>query len=160
MRIFSIAALFFAFSLHAFADTGQVLKVVGGGASSLQQHMEKGKWTVVMIWANDCHVCNQEAGKYSAFHTAHAKKDAKIIGISLDGSEEIAKSFVDRHNLNYPNLVGDVEQVASLYQSETGEAFRATPTFMLYDPNGELKAAQPGGVPPEVIEKFINKSPG
>ncbi len=159
-------ALFLGLVLVAFQASAsdspgksQPLQKVGSGElTSLQDYMEPGKWTVVMIWSDSCHVCNQEAPKYSAFHSRHAAKDAKIIGVSLDGSQKTARSFVDRHDLNYPNLVGDVRDVATLYQSESGEAFRATPTFMVFDPEGTLQAAQAGGVPPDVVEKFISGS--
>ena len=143
---------------QAYADRSLNFKVIGGEESSIAQLMEPDKWTVVMLWAKDCHVCNQEAGKYNDFHRQHSTKDAKIIGVSLDGTEESAKEFVDRHQLEYPNLVGNVRDVAKLYGAETGESFRATPSFMLFDPTGKLRAAQAGGVSPEVVEAFMTKS--
>ena len=152
------AAVLALFSFQASADAGQAFKSVDNGVySSIKEHMDPDKWTVVMIWSTSCHVCNDEAPKYSAFHSKHAGKDAKIIGLSLDGTPDDAQGFVKRHGLNYPNLVGNVRDVAMMYQSESGESFRATPTFMVFSPNGELKAAQAGGVPPEVIEEFISQ---
>ena len=155
IKIFCTVLLGLILSMQAFADTNQPLKLVGGEMSSVQQYMEPGKWTVVMIWSNNCHICDLEAGKYSAFHTAHAHKDAKIIGLSLDGSDQIAQKFVSRHDLNYPNLVGSQHEVASFYLSESGRAFRGTPSFMVYDTKGELITVQAGGIPPEIIEQFI-----
>ncbi len=160
MKLRLIASTIFCIMMMtaAMAEKSQKLTIVGGETSSLQEQMEPGKWTIVMIWSNDCHICNEEASKYISFHNNHSAKDAKIIGISLDGNEGVAQSFVSRHKLNYPNLVGSIEDVATLYSSETGAAFRATPTFMVYDPQGELRAAQAGGVPPKVIEDFMKRT--
>ncbi len=150
-----IIFLWLAVFLQVSADNSQPLKIVGGEMSSLKKQMEPGKWTVVMIWANSCHICEIEAGKYSNFHTEHATKDAKIIGISIDGSESLAQKFVTRHQLNYPNLVGSQREVASLYLSESRMNFRGTPSFMVYDPTGVLVNVQAGAVDPEIVESFI-----
>ena len=111
-----------------------------------------------MIWASDCHVCNEESGQYSGFHQAHAGSDAGVLGISIDGKERIpdARAFVSRNGIRYPNLIGDVQTVAQWYLDQTGEAFRATPTFVLFGPEGEVRAAQAGAVPPSVVEAFIS----
>ncbi len=128
-----------------------------GQITTLEAQQIPGQWTVVMIWASDCHVCNQEAGQYVKFHNEHAGNNARVVGMSIDGwsDKEKASAFIDRHEISFPNLIGDVEAVAGWYAAETGEAFRATPTFLVFGPQGELKAAQAGAVPPKVIEEFI-----
>lgn len=156
MRLGVIVILVFGvLSLTAKAD--DALRDFKGNITTLEAQQEPDKWTVVMIWASDCHVCNQEANSYSSFHTAHADKDAKIIGISIDGQQgqDDAEAFISRNEVIFPNLIGDVGAVADWYQSITGEPFRATPTFVVLDSDGNIKAAQPGAVPPELIEKFI-----
>jgi len=158
VKQFLIFALLCSLTSVVFADITQRFKLIGGQDSSLAEMMVPGQWNVVMIWSADCHVCNLEAGKYNEFQSQHANVDANVIGISLDGTEAKAHGFVKRHQLIYPNLVGSVQEVANLYGTETGESFRATPSFMLYSPSGELKAAQAGGVSPEVIERFMANS--
>lgn len=150
--------LFLAIGLvSSFAQADSVLRDMRGNITTFDAQQIPGQWTVVMIWASDCHVCNQESNQYSKFYTQHAGRDANMIGISIDGQrgKEDAEAFISRNEVIFPNLIGDVQTVSRWYQAETGESFRATPTFVLFDPNGKVRAAQPGAVPPAIIEQFI-----
>jgi hypothetical protein len=44
------------------------------------------------------------------------------------------------------------------YAEQTGESFRGTPSFLVYDTSGNLVAAQAGAVPTELIEAFIMRN--
>lgn len=136
---------------------------LNGKPHTVGDYLGDGKWTLVMIWASDCTVCNREAYQYVDFHTFHKDEDARVLGISMDGPGGVAdaKQFVARHSINFPNLIGEPSEVANLYTSATGEPWRGTPTFMLYDPKGKLRAQQVGAVPPDLISDFIarNSSP-
>ncbi|KPJ90019.1 MAG: hypothetical protein AMJ53_15115, partial [Gammaproteobacteria bacterium SG8_11] len=58
-----------ALSLWSFSSTAaESLKDFDGQASAIENYAGKGKWLVVMLWASDCHVCNQEVHQYKAFH--------------------------------------------------------------------------------------------
>ena len=141
----------------SFAQADSVLRDMRGNITTFDAQQTPGQWTVVMIWASYCHVCNQESEQYSAFHTKHAGRDAKIVGMSIDGWRERgeAEAFIERNQVIFPSLIGDMDTVARWYQMQTGEPFRATPTFMVFGPDGELRAAQPGAVPPSIIENFM-----
>lgn len=122
-----------------------------------------GKWLIVMIWASDCHVCNREAHAYQDFHFAHGDDDAAVLGISMDGEAGLAQAreFVSRHGVEFPNLVGEPGDVARFYQRASGSRWVGTPSFLVYDPAGELAAKQVGAVPVEIIERFIaDRRPG
>jgi peroxiredoxin len=155
MAVILLASLVSAGSAWAAAE----LKDFNGKQSSIADYAGKGKWLVVMLWASDCMVCNQEIGNYTAFQTKHAGKDAVMLGVSIDGDEKMkdARDFMSRHKVNFPSLIGEPQQVASLYQELTGTEWRGTPTFMVYNPKGELIGAQTGAVPTEVIESFIDR---
>ncbi len=151
-------------SLLSFSTTAAVLgdgllKDVDGSFHSLNEYVGKGKWTVIMLWASDCHVCNDEAGEYVKFHEAHKDKDARVLGISLDGMKNKieAEKFIKRHGVTFPNLIEAPEKVHALYSKLTGQPFVGTPTFLIYSPVGELRAAQAGAVPVHIIESFIDK---
>lgn len=133
------------------------LKGFDGAPGTLDDYTGKGKWAVVMIWASDCHVCNAEAENYVKFNKAHKDRDAFILGISMDGDERIldAEAFIERHGVDFHNLIGEPENVAGLYSELTGRPWVGTPTFLLFDPQGELRAAQVGAVPTHIIEDFI-----
>ena len=131
-----------------------------GRGSNLSEHTGNGKWLVVMLWASYCHVCNDEAHQYNQFHLDHHGKDASVIGVSLDGAagQAEAEAFVRRHDIAFPNLIGEPERVADLYQTLTGTPWRGTPSFLVYGPDGELAAKQEGAVPIHLIEAFISKN--
>ena len=112
-----------------------------------------------MIWASDCHICNMEAPAYDRFHKAQQDKSASVLGITMDGEENkaAAKTFIERHKLTFPNLIGEPDMVSLYYAAMTQESLRGTPTFLVYDPDGKLAAAQAGAVSVEAIESFITK---
>ena len=131
-----------------------------GHARNIGDYTGKGKWTVVMIWASDCVVCNREVFHYVDFQTFHSDKDARVLGISMDGAAGVAdaKAFIDRHAINFPNLIGEPQEVAELYTNATGQPWRGTPSFLIYDPQGKLRAGQVGAVPTELINEFIARN--
>lgn len=141
----------------AIPATADPLKDFNGKDKSIADYAGDGKWRIVMIWASDCHVCNQEAHAYLRFHREHRDKDARLLGISMDGQEKLkqARDFIKRHQLDFPNLVGEPEDVAVEYMKLTGADWVGTPTFLIYTPAGELVAKQEGAVPVSLIEQFI-----
>ena len=130
-----------------------------GNPKAISDYSGKGKWLVVMIWASDCHVCNQEAHAYVDFHFAHSDEDAQVLGITIDGQAKKAEAqkFIERHKINFPNLIGEPAAVADLFSQLTGAYFAGTPAFLFYDPKGELRAQELGAVPTELIEDFIKQ---
>ena len=130
-----------------------------GKPRSIADYTGDGRWLVVMIWAHDCGVCNREAEGYAQFHAAHVDRDARVLGISLDEQEKQAeaRAFVDRHDLPFPNLIGEPVSTMLYYMNLTQEPFRGTPTILLYGPDGDLKAAQAGAVPVDSIEAYITR---
>jgi len=127
----------------------------------LENYLGKGKWLVVMMWASDCHICNKEAHQYVDFHMVHSDTDATVLGISLDGEsrKKAAINFIKKHAVDFPNLIAEPEFVSKVYQNYTGQYFAGTPSFLIFSPSGELKAAQAGAVPTVLIEEFIKKNP-
>ena len=89
----------------------------------------------------------------------HADDDAQVLGITIDGQAKKAEArkFIERHNINFPSLIGEPADVANLFSELTGAYFVGTPAFLFFDPKGELKAQQVGAVPPELIENFIKQ---
>ncbi|MEJ2143189.1 MAG: TlpA disulfide reductase family protein [Gammaproteobacteria bacterium] len=141
----------------AFAKT--TLYELNGKPSSIEKYTGNGKWLIVMFWASDCHVCNKEAHQYVDFHFAHADEDASVLGVSLDGvkNKMLAEGFIKKHNINFPNLIGDPEAVADMFTRLTGVLWAGTPTFLIYSPTGELMVQQIGAIPVELIENYIQQ---
>ena len=172
-HLFSFSALFSLFSLSLFVfliflitqpvsakDSHSILQDLKGNPSTIEQHTNKGKWLLVMYWESNCHICNQEAAEYEAFHKRHTDKDATVLGISLDGlaGKAKAESFIDRHHISFPNLIGEADDIALQFVSKAGGASFGTPSFLLYDPKGKLRAAELGAVPVKALEAYIKKN--
>jgi len=136
------------------------LQDFNGNPKAISDYSGKGKWLIVMIWASDCHVCNKEAHAYVDFHFVHSDDDAQVLGITIDGQARKAEAqkFIERHKLNFPNLIGEPAVIANLFAQLTGTYFAGTPAFLFYDPKGELRAQQLGAVPTDLIEEFIKQS--
>lgn len=153
----SLAILLLAmFSIQPVAARAP-LQDFEGNPSSIDQFAGDGKWTVVMIWASDCEICNREAHQYERFHTEHSDHDSRILGVSADGwdGRADARAFIERHQVTFPNLIGNPHEIAAWFTELTGAGWIGTPTFMIYDPQGELKAQQIGAVPVPLIEDYI-----
>ena len=78
-----------------------------------------------------------------------------MLGVSLDGWEgrEQAREFVKRHDLTFPNLL--IEPDMAELMKFGGGPFVGTPTFYIYNPQGEIVARQIGPLPLDVLEDFI-----
>ena len=153
--------LFFCFliallPLSASATAPELsLKDMSGSEHQLSKYIGNGQWTVVVMWANDCEVCNAEIAGIDMFHEEFKDKNARILGVSVDGSDKIdlARDFVKRHDLSFPNLI--VEPDMKYIEKFGGGDFVGTPTFYIYTPEGEIVAGQAGGGPMNIIEDFI-----
>ena len=131
------------------------LSDLSGNEHPLSQYVGQGQWTVVVMWAEDCEICNAEIEAYDFFHEEHSKKDARVLGVSIDGKDkiELARDFIKRHDLSFPNLIMEPEMSEILKFG--GGNFVGTPTIYIYTPDGEIVAAQAGAVPLHIIEDFI-----
>jgi len=135
------------------------LKTLDGKSYSLDNVIGKGKWVLLMFWATDCQICKIQEPLNSAFHESHVDLDAEVVGIAIDGMERsnLVKDYLDKHDLSYPNYIADIGMVAFNYQALTGEAFRGTPTHVLFSPEGKFMAVAPGMLRIQALEEYIQK---
>lgn len=152
--------LFFLATSVSAKDNHTIFQDFKGNPATIEEHTNKGKWLLVMYWASNCHICNQEASEYAAFHKRHSGTDATVLGISLDGlaGKSEAESFINRHDITFPNLLGEADDIALQFVSRAGGASFGTPSFLLFDPKGKLRAAELGAVPVNVLEAYIKKN--
>lgn len=74
-----------------YADAGLPdfgLHTLDGKAYSINDDIGQGQWVLLMFWATDCSVCRQQEPMISSFHENHSGKDARVIGISIDGLDK------------------------------------------------------------------------
>lgn len=133
------------------------LKTLEGQPASLKEYVGKGKWTLVMFWATNCPICEQNKPQISAFHQEHADKDAEVVGIAIDGmaARDKIKAVLDQQPVSFPNYVGELALLAINFQIAAGEPLRGTPTYWFFNPQGELLAVNPGPVRKEAIEVYM-----
>ncbi len=140
------------------APPSLALKDLDGQARNVGEFIGQGRWTVVAIWSADCPICRREIHQMAFFHDTHKDKDARVLGVSVDGAGGVkkARAFVQEHGLDFPNLLAEPRQVAAFGAG----AFIGTPTFYIYSPTGELLARQIGPVTQQDIEQFIASRAG
>jgi len=126
-----------------------------GHEHNVNEFIGHGKWTIVVAWAHDCHYCEQEIGEMTALHNVHKDKDARVLGITLDGAKNVkaARAFVKRHKLPFMNLVTEPSQ--DVMMKFGAGRFIGTPTYYIYDPKGEIVGQNIGPLTRADIEEFM-----
>ncbi|MCK5918572.1 MAG: TlpA family protein disulfide reductase [Cocleimonas sp.] len=129
-----------------------------GEKLEIEKQLGGGKWSIVEIWASDCHACRQHMPSMVKFDGK--LKNARIVGVTLDGQAGIASanSFVKKFGIQFKNLVSNPIEVNAWMQKTVGEGLVGTPTFILFNPEGKLVAAQPGMVSTKSLETFIKEN--
>ncbi|MFK7816866.1 MAG: TlpA family protein disulfide reductase [Gammaproteobacteria bacterium] len=160
-RILYIASISFLLltSNFTYASDWTEVRTLEGKFTTLSQHFEKDKWTLVMLWTTNCGICQREYPIMSEFHDKHKDTTAKVIGVSLDGYSNLdtITEHINDMPMTFDNLIGEIAVVAFNYESATEESLRGTPTFLMFNPEGQLVGHNPGPVKPEALEKFISK---
>ncbi len=142
----------------AYSSDWTEVRTLEGKFTTLSQHFEKDKWTLVMLWTTNCGICQREYPIMSEFHDKHKDIDAKVLGVSLDGYSklDLITEHIKEMPMSFDNLIGEISVVAFNYESATEERLRGTPTFLMFNPDGQLVGHNPGPVKPEALEKFIS----
>jgi thiol-disulfide isomerase/thioredoxin len=129
-----------------------------GKPDSISNHLGKGKWTILEVWESSCHMCRQHMPEMVKFDGK--LKNARIISVSLDGQSgiEAAEDFIDEFEMEFPTIISNPIEMNVWMQQSVGESLVGTPTFILFDSEGKLVAAQPGIVSTSSLEKFITQN--
>jgi thiol-disulfide isomerase/thioredoxin len=144
---------FLLLSTSAFAFTD-----LKGEKLEIEKQLGGGKWSIVELWASDCHACRQHMPSMVKLHGK--LKNARIVGVTLDGQEGIddANEFIKEFGIKFKNIVSNPIEMNAWMQKNVGEGLMGTPTFILLDPKGKVVAAQPGMVSTDSLETFINEN--
>ena len=117
-----------------------------------------GRWTLVMLWAIDCIPCEAQKPMIDDFHVSHVDADARVVGVALDGISEISgiNEVIARTPTRFPHFVADARGFYSEFKARTGTDFRATPTYLLYDRDGNFAGAHVGPIQRHALEQVIS----
>ena len=155
----ALAALLVAGDAAGRASDFEV-RTLAGESVPLSRYFEPGKWTMVMLWTTYCGACRSQYPAVSAFHDKHKDTDAKVIGMSLDGFAEVDKvrAYIADKPMTFESSIVEVEAIRSAYKALTEESFTGTPTYLMFNPAGELVAHVPGLIAVEDVERYIAES--
>jgi peroxiredoxin len=152
----SIVLVLFTAPLAAYAGG---LTDFSGRPRTIADYTGHGKWLVVMFWAHDCKYCNRDVASKERMYRQYRNKNITVLGVSMDGQEhrQGAIDFIRRHKVTFPNLIGEPQDVVDSFMQYTGDNWAGTPTFLIFDPEGKVRAEQAGAIPNSLIENFIRE---
>ncbi len=138
-------------SQSAFAFTN----LETGKPDKITNYIGNNKWTVLEIWASDCPACRMHMPEMVEFDGK--LKNTRLLSVSVDGLDRIedTEDFITEFGIEFPTIMSNPIEMNIWMQQSVGESFVGTPTFILFDPEGKLVAAQPGIVSTTSLEKFI-----
>ena len=149
------AALAAVLSLAGAAAEGFELEGLDATRTRMSEHVGGGQWTLVQLWTTDCVPCEAQKPMLREFDEQSDR--ARVIGVALDGRAAIDEilQIVERHGASYETLVAFEDVFAEQYEGLTGRAFRATPTYLLYGPEGGFAGAHVGPISREALEQVV-----
>lgn len=155
LPLLAAALLAFAAPLHAFE-----LQRMDGARANLNDFIGGERWTLVQLWTTDCIPCERQKPMLETFHRDRVERDARVIGVALDGPAAMAEieAIVARHNSSYTTLVAFDDVFDEQFAALTGKPFRATPTYLLYTPDGAYAGAHVGPIDLDRVERIISGS--
>lgn len=133
---------------------------IDGKLVTTEADVGKGKWQVVMIWATDCHVCTEMKPLMSAFHDKHKDTDAEVYGIAVDGADNLdaVRQYMTDHKVAFPTYIGELALIAANFEINAEVRLSGTPTYLLFNPTGELVAIDYGMLDIDALESFISRN--
>ncbi len=148
LRLFTFFVLIFSISSTSYAMTN-----LKGQPASIQAFTGKGKWLIVQAWSSNCSICNKAMP--GLVKASRSFPNARVSGVSLDGNKHTAQKFVNKHHINFPTLISNNNEFNDYLLKVADEGLRGTPTYLIFNPQGHLKAMQPGDIPPTTLQNFL-----
>jgi len=143
------------FSLPALA----ISDLQDSSATQFNEHIGKGKWTVLEIWSYDCPACRKTMHHLADFNAIAEDYNAQVIGVSLDGDQKRtqAQAFVKNQALEFKNLLANVQEVEQFIHRYAPQAPLGTPTVMLFSPEAEFAGIIVGPVSADELITYFEK---
>ena len=157
MKLFFLAKTLFLTLITTIVFSGSAIAFteLDGKKTTIEKQVGNGKWSVVEIWASDCHACREHMPEMVQFNGK--MENVRLVGISLDGQpgKAKAKSMIKEYGIPFKTILSNPIEVNAWMELIAQEGLRGTPTFMIFDPQGKLVALQPGIISVTAIEKFV-----
>ena len=147
MRV--IAAALTAAALLAPAKLNFSFKDITGKKVSLSEF--KGKVILLDFWATWCVPCKQEIPGFIELQKKYGGRGLQIIGLSVDDSLDMAKTYATQMKMNYPILLAEgKEDILEAY-----DPIPSIPVSVIIDRRGQIVSRHLGIVSMDVFEKEI-----
>jgi len=157
VKLFSLAKTLFLsiITAAALSTAANAFTTFEGEKTTIEEKVGNGKWTVVKVWASDCHACRIHMPDMVEFNGT--MDNVEILGIALDGQpgKEAAQDMIDEYKVPFTNILSNVIELNAWMELNAEESLVGTPTFMIFSPDGKLAALQAGILPTTSLEKFI-----
>ncbi len=109
----------------------------------------KGKITIVNFWATWCGYCRKEIPGFNHLNEKYRGQGVQIVGVSLDSSTQVVRTFLENVPIDYDVLMGD-RKISNDFGGIVG-----LPTTFIIDKEWRIRQIFPGYVGQEVIEKEV-----
>jgi thiol-disulfide isomerase/thioredoxin len=109
-----------------------------------------GKIVMVDFWSSWCTACLAEAADLASVYNEYAGLPVEFVGIAIwDDSGGIIR-YIDRFNINYPNITDEQGSTAVLY------GVRGVPEKFFLDADGTILRKLTGPVAPERLREILD----
>ncbi|MCT2537429.1 thiol-disulfide oxidoreductase ResA [Aquibacillus koreensis] len=156
-----LAALVFALVSNLTKDKAAIgvgdeapsfqLKQINNDGQPLHLDELKGKGIMLNFWATFCKPCEQEMPYMESLYPKYKEQGVEIVAVSVDFTELVIEQFVERHNLTFPILHDNTEQVRDLYN------VGPLPTTYFINAEGEVVELVSGQLTLEDLEGYLQQ---
>lgn len=150
----NILALILGMSLSQTASAIDLVDT-DGRPDRLNATVKSNGWTLVMLWAHDCIPCERQKPLIEKFYRHNKTRGLSVVGISTDSKalREKATETYRASKTSFTNYYFEGSNFSSAYDKFTGRDFLGTPTYMVYDPNGQLRGTHTGTLNRDMLDK-------
>ena len=149
MRLVAAAVAALVLAAPKTADLKFSFKDIDAKKVSLSDF--KGKVIILDFWATWCEPCKKEIPDFITLQQKYGARGLQIVGISVDDSMKMAKTYATQMKMNYPVLLAEgKEDVLRAYEPING-----IPVSVVIDRQGRIVAHHEGIKSLDVFEKEI-----
>lgn len=129
--------------------TDFTLPLLDGASGSLSDF--QGRWVLLTFWASWCGPCRVEMPTLEELHQLKGSDGLAVVGVSLDNSLELARSFAEQVDVSFPQFWDE--------SGSTGADYRASaiPLTYLIDPAGQIVGSSRGARDWSALEPMLDE---
>lgn len=126
-----------------------------GRPDRLNATVKSDGWTLVMLWAHDCIPCERQKPMIEQFYQQNKTRGFQVVGVSTDSKalRDKAEKTYSASKTSFTNYYYEGSNFRKAYDQFTGRDFLGTPTYMVYDPSGQLRGTHTGTLNRDMLNK-------